>query len=63
MPQLIGVPSRQSQYHKTALVNRDTNHPMIPAKKVNINIIIQKSIGRSKVLRFYSVSKGPADHN
>jgi len=39
----MSVPSRQSQYHKTALVKGVMVHPIIPAMKANNNTLAQKS--------------------
>jgi hypothetical protein len=43
-PQLISLPSRQSQYQVTALVKGTIVQPIIPAIKVKISTTLQKSI-------------------
>lgn len=42
-PQLIAVPSRQSQYHHTALKKILEVQPMIPHRKTTKSITTQKS--------------------
>lgn len=44
MPQLIGLPSRQSQNHRMPLINGVIVQPMIPAIKAKSSNTIQRSI-------------------
>ncbi len=43
-PQLMSMPSRQSQYHNTAFTNGVIVQPMMPAIKAKISKIAQKSM-------------------
>lgn len=42
-PQLMGVPSRQSQYHQTVLKKRLEVQPNIPQRKTTNKVTTQKS--------------------
>lgn len=43
-PQLMSMPSRQSQYQRTALTNGVMHQPMMPAMKAKSSVTHQKSI-------------------
>lgn len=46
-PQLMAVPSRQSQYHQTALKKMLEVQPMIPQRNTTNNMTTQKSTASS----------------